>query len=99
PTLATLFIELGFTRIAAILDDDGQASTLSAVEKLEALSPAVLVLQIPAPDIRYKKSVRARDEILGLLDDENKQVRPQHKEAAREVLSRAIAHVRDSRIE
>lgn len=99
PTLATLFIELGFTRIAAILDDDGQASTLSAAEKLEALSPAVLVVQIPAPDIRYKKSVSPRDEILGLLDDDNKQVRPQHREAAREVLSRAIAHVRDSSIE
>ncbi len=93
PKLAQLFVELGFTRIAAILDDDNRPGTVAAVEKLKAMAPTVLVRQIPAPDIRYKKSEEARGEVRGLLGDDNVHVRPELRAAARKVLANVIEHV------
>lgn len=94
PILARMFIELGFSRIAAIVDDDGQTGTEAAVGKLMEMAPAVLVQKIPAPDIRYKEPSSARGEVRGLLDDDNRRVRPEHRQAAKSVLSHAISHVR-----
>lgn len=93
PTLARLFIELGFDRVAAVVDDDGQPSTDAVVEALEAMGEAVLVVKIPAPDIRYKPAAPSRNEVLGLLDEGNRRVRPEHREPAKRALERVIEHI------
>lgn len=93
PTLARLFRELGFTRIAAILDDDGQPGTREAEALLEAMAPEVLVRCIPAPDIRYKKKVSAKDEVVGLLEKGGTRVRDEVREAAAQVLQEVLDHV------
>jgi hypothetical protein len=99
PTLAQLFRELGFTRIAAILDDDGQPGTRDAEALLAAMAPEVLVRRIPAPDIRYKKKVNERDEVVGLLDKGGMRVRDELRVAAARVLQEVLDHVKrvDSR--
>jgi energy-coupling factor transporter ATP-binding protein EcfA2 len=93
PTLAELFVELGFTKIGAILDDDNQPGTRAAVEKLEAMAPRVLVRQIPAPDIRYKEEAPSRPEVLGLLDRHSAHVRAELREAAANILKEVLDHV------
>lgn len=94
PTLAQLFRELGFTRIAAILDEDGQTGTHEAEALLEAMTPEVLVRRIPAPDIRFKKRVEAKDEVVGLLEKGGTRVRDELREAAAQVLREVLDHVR-----
>ena len=93
PILAQLFVELGFTKIGAILDDDNQTGTLAAVGKLKAMAPEVLVRQIPAPDIRYKQRVVSRSEVVGLLDRDNTHVRTELREAAKSALKDVLDHV------
>ncbi|HEY1530609.1 MAG TPA: hypothetical protein VGF80_07325, partial [Galbitalea sp.] len=79
--------------IGAILDEDGQANTEEAVRELQAMAPKVLVRQIPAPDIRYKREVQARSEVIGLLDKDNRHVRPELRESASIVLRDILDHV------
>lgn len=93
PLLAQLFLEMGFSHVGVILDDDSQASTISAVEKLEAMGEKVMVRQLPAPDIRYKKAVEPKPEVLGVLDDENKHVRAELREGTTERLKEILDHV------
>ncbi len=95
PLLAQLFIELGFSRIGAILDDDGQPGTVAALAKLSSMAPEVLVRQIPAPDIRYKKTVESKPEVIGLLDREN-HVRADLRDAAIIALEEVLGHVSPS---
>jgi predicted ATPase len=92
PNIAQLFVELGFTSIGVILDGDGQKNTEDAFNQLEKMAPLVKVRKIPAPDIRYKKPVSAKSEVKGLLDDENKHVRPELREAATEALKDVLEH-------
>jgi predicted ATPase len=93
PHFARLFIELGFSKIGAILDEDGQSNTEEAVRELQAMAPKVLVRQIPAPDIRYKREVQARSEVVGLLDKDNRHVRPELRESAYIGLRDILDHV------
>ncbi|CAN5362231.1 hypothetical protein BH10ACT7_BH10ACT7_15970 [soil metagenome] len=93
PPLAQLFKELGFTKIGAILDDDGQPGTQAAVERLSSMGPEVLVRQLPAPDIRYKKPVKARPAIVGLLDADNRHVRSELRVETARVLREVLDHV------
>ncbi len=92
PTLAQLFRELGFLKIGAILDDDGQKGTLAAVRKLQSMGPEVLVRQIPAPDIRYKKANQATSEVVGLMGRDN-HVRADLKDEAIARLTAVLDHV------
>lgn len=94
PLLAQLFVELGFTKIGAILDDDGNPGTIASLEKLQAMSPIVVVRQIPAPDIRHKDAVTESPEVRGLLDEGNKTVRTELREAAIEAITTVIDHVK-----
>lgn len=93
PVLAQLFKELGFTRIGAILDTDNQPGTTASLEKLRGMGPEVLVRQIPAPDIRFKKAVKKKDAVSGLLEQDNIHVRPELRETAAASLADIIAHV------
>lgn len=93
PHFARMFIELGFSKIGAILDEDGQSNTEEAVRELDAMAPNVLVRQIPAPDIRYKREVPARAEVVGLLDKDNRHVRSELRESASLVLRDILDHV------
>tara|TARA_R110002124_G_scaffold283813_1_gene460271 strand:- start:4288 stop:6249 length:1962 start_codon:yes stop_codon:yes gene_type:complete len=93
PLLAQLFVELGFSRIGVILDDDSQPGTVSAMEKLRDMGSEVLVRQVPAPDIRYKAAVSERAEVLGVLDNENKHVREELRETTAERLAEILNHV------
>ena len=93
PALAQLFVELGFVKIGAILDDDGNAGTLATLAKLRSMAPEVLVRQIPAPDIRYKKASPARPEVVGLLDRDNVHVREDLRESASRALGEVLDHV------
>lgn len=93
PYLARLFRELGFSRIAVVLDDDDRAETQLAFERLLEMAPEVLVRRIPAPDIRYKAATTATPEVLGLLDPDRTHVRAELRDAARQVLGEVLTHV------
>ena len=93
PTIAKLFVELGFSKIGAILDDDGTPGTAAALSKLNDMAPTVLVRQIPAPDIRYKEASAPHAEVLGLLDSDNTHVRKELRDDATRVLAEVLAHV------
>lgn len=93
PTLAKLFVELGFTKIGAILDDDNQPGTLAAVMELETMAPQVMVRQIPAPDIRYKAAVKSKAEVIGMIEQGNLHVRSELRETATKVLREVLEHV------
>jgi len=93
PLLAQLFRELGFTRIAALVDGDDNKGTLKAVEQLNQMSPSVLVRRIPADDIRTKKPSAARLEKVGLLDANNKHVRPEFREETRAAIQELWDHL------
>ncbi|HEU4849573.1 MAG TPA: AAA family ATPase [Terrimesophilobacter sp.] len=93
PGIAQLLRDLGFSRIAVILDDDGREESEKAFTRLEAMGPEVLVRRIPAPDIRFKKAREAMPEVSGLLDRDRTRVRPELRDTAREVLMEVLAHV------
>lgn len=63
--------ELGFSKVVGILD--GNRSSL-AIE-LSARFPNFHFFSIPANDIRTKRAVEAKSEIVGLLDSNNQEVR------------------------
>lgn len=94
PTLAKLFLELGFTRIVAILDDDKRPETARAYHALERLGKKVLVQRIPAPDIRYKPSRDGKEAVVGLLDRETLKVRAPLRPETMRVFTDALNHVR-----
>lgn len=96
PLLAELFVQLGFTRIAALVDSDGQAATRTVIEKLEFMGPEVLVRAIPAPDIRYKSASAAKEEVLGLLERDNRTVRSELRTETISVLSEVAEHLAES---
>ncbi len=92
PTLAQLFIELGFSKIGAILDSDGEQGTIDAISKLESMAPQVSVCQIPARDIRYKKAIPAKPAVEGLLGQDG-HVMESLRDSARTVLKSLLDHV------
>lgn len=93
PLLARLFLELGFTRIAALVDGDEHPGTSSTVAELKTMGPAVVVRQIPADDIRTKPKVQERPEKPGLLDADNFHVRVDLAEATRTVIAELQLHL------
>ncbi len=93
PTLAKLFLELGYRRVGVLLDDDGRPETQKAADELAGMGPEVKVRRIPAPDIRFKKAVKPRDEVIGLLERDGTRVREELREDATAALQELLAHV------
>ena len=93
PKFARLFRELGFSRIAVILDSDERKETDEAHSALEKMAPEVLVRRIPAHDIRHKAEREATPEVPGLLGPDRKHVLPELRDAAHKALSEALEHV------
>lgn len=94
PLLAQLFLELGFQRIAALVDGDENAGTQAAVGALSSMGPNVVVRQIPADDIRTKRATTARGEKIGLLDTTNEHIRTHLREGARVAITELQAHLK-----
>lgn len=76
-----LLRDLGFEKVAAILDSDRAAD----VEQLSLAFPTYFTRAIEAPDIRTKKATAAKAQKLGLLND-RKEVRPEYAEATNSLL-------------
>lgn len=93
PKIARLFVELGFSRIGAILDSDAQPSTAKALAELQSMAPEVMARLIPAPDIRYKPETPSRAEIVGLIGKDKRTVRPEFVEDARTAIGDVLSHV------
>lgn len=72
--IATVLHELGFTKVVGILDGNRAALTVT----LAAQFPSYHFFAIPADDIRTKKAVSAKPEVIGLLDGSNTTVRSEH---------------------
>lgn len=88
PRLLQLLRELGFKRVAAVLDND-VASTFDALERD---FPEYLVVTIPAADIRDKPPTSFAGK-LGLMDERGRRIKPELAQPAREVLARVSAHL------
>lgn len=83
--VARMLSELGFEKVVGILDSDKAAVR----DELAALFQNYHFACIPAPDIRTKKAAQAREKKDGLLDDENRHVRAEHKDASIELFTDA----------
>lgn len=81
PLVTRLLRDLGFKRVAGILDSD-QAPML---EKLRAEFPDYTFEIIPAKDVRTKPAAKQRDAVAGLLDGERK-LRPEYAQETKRVL-------------
>lgn len=76
--VAAILHDLGFERVAGLLDAD-KAALLPA---LRQKFPAYFFDIIPADDVRSKPAVKARDPKPGLLDEDNTAVRAEHRNSA-----------------
>ena len=72
--IVALLEDLGFERVAGIFDKNESNLT----SRLKSKFPKYTFRAIPADDVRTKPEVEARDSIHGLLDDENRSLRPEH---------------------
>lgn len=72
--IATLLLEIGFSKVVGILDGNRTELAHALAEKF----PSYHFFSIPADDVRTKKAVASRPAVTGLLDDENLKVRPEH---------------------
>lgn len=89
PKLVDLFKELGFKRIAVLVDSNKQ----DVADRVLRVHPDVVANAIPAPDIRYKNPNGNKPEVIGLLDKKSHRVRPEFREKTKEILSDIAAHV------
>ena len=80
--VAQILHDLGFERVAGILDNDKETERA----RLAAKFPGYRFVTIPAKDIRTKDARGAVDGVEGLLDDANRTVRPEHVDATRALL-------------
>lgn len=86
--IVALLKDLGFTKVAAVLDNN-VPGTVKAIR--EAYSD-VLVAEIPAADIRDKR-IKAKD-VSGLLDKSGKNIKDELKVATQEVLQSVAGFLR-----
>ncbi|MGY5798063.1 ATP-dependent nuclease [Rheinheimera faecalis] len=80
--LCRILSDLGFKKVAAVLDGD----KLQEVEYLKEHFPDYFACAIPAEDIRTKEPRKATEGVDGILD-RKLQVRAEHAEKTRQVLS------------
>jgi predicted ATPase len=85
--IAALLRDLGFTKVAGILDSD-KANLLPG---LEAMFPAYPFIAIPAKDVRTKEPRSATPAVEGLLD-ENWNVRGEYKSAVESLFQDLANH-------
>jgi predicted ATP-dependent endonuclease of OLD family len=81
-TITQLLFELGFARVAGILD----ANKSEVATALSETFPDYKFDVIPANDVRTKRARPARPSVQGLLNDENTAVRPELVEKTTQVL-------------
>jgi len=86
--LVKLLKELGFKKVAGILDGDKTAVR----DQLVAAYPDYHFACIPTKDIRTKKAVKARDKVNGLLTDSNDAVRQEYAGEMRNLMIAANAY-------
>lgn len=89
--LLRLFKELGFARVAVLLD--GDEATLRIKNKLTTDFPGFQIESHPAADIRTKKAESARPRKEGLLTDDALSVRPEYMSRTRDVVNRINAYL------
>jgi predicted ATPase len=83
--IAQTLHELKFKKVVALLDAD----KANLLEGLRIRFPHYFFDAIPANDIRTKPAVNARPAKTGLLDNANRQVRPEHRAAFSALLEKA----------
>lgn len=90
PRIIALLKDLGFTKIAAVLDDN----VPDVVQQIHEVYPRVLVKEMPAADIRDKHE-KSKD-VTGLLDERGKRLKEDLKEPTRQVLQSVADYLRGS---
>ena len=80
---------LGSSRVVGILDNDKASDR----DSLAATFPDYHFAVIPAKDIRTKPARPATDAVEGLLDDKNREVRPELANATRDLLVAVNAYL------
>lgn len=88
PHICTVLKELGFKRVAGILDGDKSAE----IPRLEAAFPSYCFVALPSKDIRTKKPRGPSAAVHGLLD-EAFEVRPEYREQAIAIFTRVAEYV------
>lgn len=83
PHVASVLRDLGFRRVCGILDADGEATR----KELEETYPSYKFVCIPANDVRTKPARAAIQTKEGLLDESDRVVRPEFRDAALKVFS------------
>ena len=86
--IVALLAELGFKKVVALLDGN-KPGEVNAISKA---FPEYLATTIPANDIRDKKARREKD-VSGLLDERGKSVKPELKDATRNVLASVVDYL------
>lgn len=83
--ITTVLEELGFSKVVGILDGNRPA----LVQTLSKRFPRYHFFAIPADDVRTKSVAPAKPSIKGLLDDENKAVRPEYLNETQRLFAQA----------
>lgn len=86
--IVALLKDLGFTKVAAVLDNN----VPDTVERIRDAYPDVLVVELPAADIRDKNDPSRN--VIGLLDEKGKKLKEHLKEPTRQVLQSVADHLR-----
>jgi len=88
--VATVLRELGFAKVVGILDGNRAA----LVQALSQQFPEYHFLAIPANDVRTKSHMPAKPAVVGLLNDANDAVRPEHVDRTRHLVREANRYLR-----
>ncbi len=89
--IAQILHDLGFERVAGILDNDKEADR----DRLAAEFPTYRFVTIPAKDIRTKEARPSTEKVEGLLNDKNRAVREEHQDATRELFVTLNAYLKE----
>lgn len=89
PHLCRVLSDLGFVRVAALLDGD----KLAEVEALTNSFPTFFFRCIPAKDIRTKAARNSSQEVLGLLDS-NLILKSEYRDATADIFDELNQHLR-----
>lgn len=88
-SIATVLHELGFKKLVGILD----ANKAALVQTLSIRFPDYHFCAIPANDVRTKSAATAKPAVKGLLEDDNKSVRPEHVAQVKKLFVEANAYL------
>lgn len=88
--VATVLRELGFAKLVGILD--GNRSVLARV--LSQKFPAYHFFAIPTNDVRTKSPVPEKPAVVGLLNEANDAIRPEHVDTTRRLFEEANRYLR-----